>query len=100
MKTPGFSTRIVGFTLALALALGGLGCGNAAQQQAYEQAVKAEQQLTAENAPAVRAAYQRVIALQPDSACARQARARLAVVEARVQAEELRKSVFHEHGVD
>jgi hypothetical protein len=86
--------------LALSLALLATGCGNAAQQQAYEAAVRAETQLTPENAPAVVAEYRRVIALEPGSTWARQAEARLQAVEARVQAAEQHKAVFQEHGVD
>lgn len=84
----------------LGLALLATGCGNAAQQQAYEQAVQAEAQLTPENAPAVIADYRRVIALEPGSKWARQAEARLQAVEARVRAAEQHKAVFQEHGID
>ena len=91
-------------TAATGLVLGALllasGCGNRAQQQAYERAVQAEQHLTVETAPALIADYRRVIALEPDTAWARQAGERIAAVEARVKAEELHKAVFQEHGVD
>ena len=86
------------FSLGLTLFV--LGCGNAAQQKAFEQATKAERQLTAENAAAIVAEYQQVIALQPGSEWAKQAQARIEAVEARVKAEELHKSVFQEHGID
>lgn len=100
MKTPAMNLRTVGFALGIGLALFAAGCGNSAQQKAYEQAAKAEQQLAAENAATVVAEYKRVIALQPGSDWARKAEARIAAVEARAKAEELRKSVFQEHGVD
>jgi hypothetical protein len=76
------------------------GCGNRAQQQAFERAVQAEQQMTVENAPALLADYQRVIALDTRSAWARKAGERIAAIKARVKAEELHKAVFQEHGVD
>jgi len=98
MKTRAFKLKTAGLILGLALLAGG--CGNSAQQKAYEQAAKAEQQLTAENAAAVVADYRRVIALQPGSDWAGKARARIAAVEARLKAEELRKAVFQEHGID
>ena len=87
-------------TLWIGLALAVTACGNSAQQQAYEHAAEAEQQLTADNAPTVVAEYKKVIALQPSSEWAKKAQARIEAVEARVKAEELRKSVFQEHGVD
>lgn len=71
-----------------------------APQAAYEQAAKAEQQLTAENSSAIIAEYRQVIALQPRSDWARKARARIEAVEARVKAEELRKSDLKGHGID
>ncbi len=86
--------------LALGLALLAGGCGNSAQQTAYAQAEKAEQHLTAENAAAIIAQYQQVIALEPGSAWARRAHARIEALEARAKAEEQRKNVFQEHGVD
>jgi len=100
MKTPVFKSKAVAahFWLILALAVGG--CGDSAQQKAYEQATKAEQQLTAENASAIIAEYKQVISLQPSSGWAQKAKERIEAVEARVKAEELRKSVFQEHGVD
>ena len=101
MKTPAFNlVKTILFALGIGLALFVVGCGNSAQQKAYEQAARAEQQLTAENAATVVADYKRVIALQPGSAWARKAQARIAAVEARVKAEELRKTVFQEHGID
>ncbi len=100
MKTPAWSLKTIGFALGIGLALFVAGCGNSVQQKAYEQAAKAEQQLTAENAATVVAEYKRVVALQPGSEWARKAQARIAAVEARVKAEELHKSVFQEHGVD
>ncbi len=86
--------------LALGLALAWAGCGNRAQEQAYAHAVQAEAQFTVEAAPALVAEYRRVIALDPGTAWAKQAEARIAAVEARVKAEELHKAVFQEHGVD
>ena len=100
MKPRRSSLKTSGLALGLGLALFVAGCGNSAQQKAYEQAAKAEQQLTTENAATVIAEYQRVIALQPGSAWAGKARARIAAVEARVKAEELHKSIFQEHGID
>ena len=87
-------------SLAIGLALFAGGCGRSAQEQAYEQAAKAEQQLTAENASAVIAEYKKTIALQPGSEWARKAQARIEAVEARMKAAELHKNVFQEHGVD
>jgi outer membrane protein assembly factor BamD (BamD/ComL family) len=84
--------------IGLALLLGG--CGNSAQQQAYEQAASAERQLTAENSPAIIAQYKRVIARQPGSNWAKKAQARIDALEARARADELHKSVFQEHGID
>jgi len=100
MKYQTFSPRQILSALLLGLALFAGGCGNAAQQQAFEQAVKAEQQLTAENAPAIIAEYKRAIALQPGSEWAKKAQARIEAVEAKTKAEELHKSVFQEHGID
>lgn len=100
MKTRLFNFKharaILGFGVALFVAA----CGNHAQQQAYEQAVKLEQNFSVENAPALVAEYQQVIALQPGSEWAGKAQARIAAVETRLKAEELHKSVFQEHGVD
>jgi hypothetical protein len=100
MKTPHFKLRTLALTLGIGLAFFVVGCGNSAQRKAYEQAAKAEQQLIAENAAGVIAEYKRVVALQPDSEWAGKARARIEAVEARIKAEDLRKSVFQEHGVD
>lgn len=100
MSTTRFTIKRTAAALAIGLALFVAGCGNAAQRQAYERAAQKEQQLTAENAPALIAEYKRVIALQPGSAWARKAQARIEAVEARLQAAELHKSVFQEHGVD
>jgi PBP1b-binding outer membrane lipoprotein LpoB len=100
MKHQSFSPKRILAALLIGLALIGSGCGNSAQQQAYEQAAKAEQQLTAENAPAIIGAYRKTIALQPDTDWARKAEARIEAVEARVKAEELHKNIFQEHGVD
>ena len=100
MKTVMFATKQVVSALSLGLALLVLGCGNAAQQKAYEQAAQKEQQLAAENAPALIAEYQQVIALQPGSDWARKAQARIEAVETCEKAAELHKSIFQEHGVD
>ena len=90
--------RVAALLFILMLLLGG--CGNSAQRQAYEQAAAAERQLTADNAPAIIAQYQRVIVLEPDSAWAKKARARIDALEARARADELHKSIFQEHGID
>jgi hypothetical protein len=87
-------------TLLLGLALFIGGCGNAAQQKAYEHAAQMEQQCTAETAPGIIAEYRKVIALEPDSGLAKKSHERIAAVEARVKAEEQRKDVFQEHGID
>ena len=100
MTTPGCNLKVVAFTLCIGLAFFAGGCGKSAQQQAYEQAAMAEQRLTAENAAVIIAEYRQLITLQPGSEWARKAQARIEAVEARVKAEELRKSVFQEHGVD
>ena len=100
MKTQAFNLKTVVFTLWIGLVLFVGGCGNSAQQKAYEQAAKTEQQLTMENAAAIIPKYKQVIALQPGTEWARKAQARIEAVEARVKAEELRKSVFQEHGID
>jgi len=98
----GVTTAATSFVPAVALGLSLLvsGCGNRAQQAAYECAAQAEQHLTVENAPALLADYRRVIAIEPNTAWARKAEERIAAVEARVKAEELHKAVFQEHGVD
>lgn len=100
MKHQAFSTKLILSALSIGLALLVGGCGNAAQQKAYEQAAKMEQQLTAENAPAIITEYKQVITLQPGTEWAKKAQARIEAVEARVKAEEQHKSVFQEHGVD
>ena len=99
-RLPTGSRSLLLSALVLVFALAVAGCGNRAQQQAYERAVQAEQHLTVETAPALIADYRRVIALEPNTAWARQAGERIAAVEARVKAEELHKAVFQEHGVD
>jgi hypothetical protein len=71
-----------------------------APQAANEQTAKAEQQRTAEHTAAIIVEYKQMIVLQPGSEWARKAQARIEAVEARVKAEELRKSVFQEHGID
>ncbi len=91
---------MAGIVLLLAVALLQVGCGDSAQQLAYEHATKTEQQLAAENASAIIAEYKQVIALQPSSAWAMKAQTRIEAVEAKAKAEELHKSVFQEHGVD
>jgi len=100
MTTPPFNRKVFAHALAVSLMLFVVGCGNSAQQKAYLQAEKAEQQLTAENSAAVVTEYKQVIALQPGSEWAGKAQARIAAIEARTKAEELHKSVFQEHGVD
>lgn len=89
-----------GAALFSALVLFFIGCGNTAQQQAYEKAAQAERQLTAENAPAILLGYRQVIALQPDSAWTRKAQARIDAIAAKMKAAELHKAVFQEHGID
>jgi len=96
---PATSPGLIG-ALVLGLALLASGCGRTAQQTAYEQAAKTEQLQTAENTPAIITAYRQVIALQPGTTWARQAQARIEAIEARTKAEEQRKNVFQEHGVD
>jgi len=86
------------FTMGLALFVAG--CGASAQQKAYERAAQAEQQLTAENGSTVIAEYKQVIALQPGSAWAKKAQARIEAIDAKAKADELHKSVFQEHGID
>lgn len=100
MKLPLSSPTKILSVLSLGFALFVGGCGNAAQEKAYEQSVKAEQQLTAENASTIIAEYQKVIALQPGSEWAKKAQARIEAVETKMKAEELHKSVFQEHGID
>ena len=100
MKTPTDHFRKIGFVLWLGSALWSGGCGQSAQQQAYESAMKAEQQLTVENTATIITAYQRVIALQPGTVWARKARDRIGALTAKTEADELHKSVFQEHGVD
>jgi hypothetical protein len=100
MKDPAFNLTRSGAAVLVALGLWIVGCGNAAQQQAYEKAAQAEQQLTAENVPAIRLAYRQVIALQPGTAVARKAQARIDSIDAKMKAAELHKAVFQEHGID
>jgi len=96
---PATSPGLIG-ALVLGLALLAGGCCRTAQQTAFEQAAKTEQQQTGENTPAIITAYRKVIALQPGTTWARQAQARIEAIEARTKAEEQRKNVFQEHGVD
>ena len=100
MKIQVFNIKKVGTILGFGAVLFVAACGNHAQQQAYELAIKSEQSFTVENAPAIVAEYQRVIALEPGSDWAGKARTRITAVETRLKAEELHKSVFQEHGVD
>jgi len=100
MKTHAVRVRTVVFTFVIGLALFVSGCGNAAQKKAYEQAMKAELEAPIESAATVIAEYKQVIALEPGSSWAKKAQTRIDAVKARVKAEELRKSVFHEHGID
>jgi hypothetical protein len=86
--------------IALGLILAASGCGHSAQETAYLNAERREREAAVEAAPDVIADYRRVIALEPGSRWAKQAAARIAALEARQQAEETRKSVFQEHGVD
>ena len=94
MKTLGL---VLALTFALLLCTG---CGNAQQQSAYDHAVKLEQQMTAETAPAIIAEYQKAIRLQPDSKLAKKAQARIDAIAAAEKAAELHKNVFHETGID
>jgi hypothetical protein len=100
MKTQRLILKTVLLALGIGLALAVSGCGKSAQQKAYEQTAKTEQQLTAENAPKIIAEYKQVIALKPGSEWAKKAQARIDALEASAKAEELRKNVFQEHGVD
>ena len=91
-------------TVACILAVGLVslhgGCGNAEQKEAYERAETMEQQLPIEKAPAIITAFEQVIRMEPGSKWAEKARTRIDSLEDRVKAEELRKSVFQEHGID
>jgi len=98
MKIHASSPWWVAAGLYLVLCLGG--CGNAAQQKAYEHAAQLEEKYTTESAPAIIKEYQQVIALEPDSGWAKKARTRIEALEARVKAEEQHKNIFQEHGVD
>jgi len=100
MKTAEISLRffVSALTFGFTLLVGG--CGNSAQKEAYEHAEKAEQQMTAENAPAIVSEFKQVIALKPDSEWAKKAQSRIDAVEAKTKADELHKNVFQEHGVD
>jgi hypothetical protein len=100
MKDPAFNLPRSGAAVLVALGLWVVGCGNAAQQQAYDKAAQAERQLTGENAPAILLEYRQVIALQPGSAVARKAQARIDAIAAKMKAAELHKAVFQEHGID
>lgn len=97
MKTPLISCFLPWLMLSALLAAG---CGGSAQAQAYARAEEAERSFSAETAPAIIAEYRRVVALDPRSAWAGKAEARIKAVEARVQADETHKHVFQEHGVD
>jgi len=100
MNTAKLFVRHIAATLGLGLALLVAGCGNSGQQKAYEQAAAAEQRVTSETLPHVIAQFEEVIRLQPGSAWARKARARVEALQAKAKAEEQRKAVFQEHGVD
>jgi hypothetical protein len=76
------------------------GCGGSEAARAYARAEQAEQQFTVERAPAIIAEYRRVAALAPGSDWAKKSAERIKALEARVQAEEMHKHVFQEHGVD
>ncbi|AOS45605.1 hypothetical protein Verru16b_02688 [Lacunisphaera limnophila] len=91
---------LVALALWLILQLAGTGCGQSTQETAYLNAEQREREAAVEAAPEVIAEYRRVIALEPGSRWAKQAATRIAALEARHQAEETRKSVFQEHGVD
>ncbi|HMD60607.1 MAG TPA: hypothetical protein VKG78_04215 [Opitutaceae bacterium] len=76
------------------------GCGSA-QERAYENAARMEQQLSADRLGAAVAEYQRVIRIEPGTPWAKKAQERIDAVQARIQkADELHKSVFHENGID
>ena len=100
MRIQTFRLTRSGAAVLLAVGLFVVGCGNAAQQQAYEKAVQAERQLTGENAAAILLEYRQVIDLQPGSTWARKAQARIDAVAAKIKAAELNKNVFQEHGID
>jgi len=91
-------TRLSVLVLFLALLAGG--CGGSDQKAAYENAVKREQNFSAERAGAIIAEYQKVIRLEPGSKWAGQAQARIEAVQARAKAEETKKAVLQEHGID
>jgi len=100
MKTRGSSPRWLAVALATGLGLGLGGCGNAAQERAFAHTRQREDLVTAETAPGIIQEYHQVIALDPGSTWAKEAATRIAAVETRVRAEEQRKAVFQEHGVD
>lgn len=77
-------------------------CDSSAQERAYQRASALEQKSpsTPDHAPAVIAEYQRVIGLEPGSSWAKKAQARIEAIKAEAKAEETRKSVFQEHGID
>lgn len=100
MKTRPWKIVLGAGSLGAALLLGA--CGDSAQKQAYEHAVRLEQETPSgpEHAHALIAGYQRVIRLEPGSVWAKKAQARIDALQAAAKAEETRKAVFQEHGID
>lgn len=99
-----FKMKTLLCALPVALALLSGGCGNAAQKDAYENAVKMEQPLSSDRAAAIIAEYQKVIRMEPGSEWARKAQTRIEAVQAKIaakqKADELQKSVLQESGID
>ncbi len=98
MSTCPRKSAVCAFAICAALLVGA--CSDSPQQQAYEHAVKREQQLPRADASALVAEYQRIVRLEPGSTWARKAQVRIDALEAQIKAEELHQSVFQEHGVD
>ncbi len=74
--------------LSIAAVVLAVAWGNAAQKRAYEYSLALEQHYSAERAPAIVAAYQKVIQLEPGSKWANQAQVRLDVLQARIRAQQ------------
>ena len=97
MIAPKIKSLICLCSIGAALLFGA--CGNSAQKEAYEKAVKMDQ-LPGDHATALVMEYERVVRMEPDSAWARKAQTRIEAIKAQAKADELHKSVFQEHGVD
>ena len=94
------SARVV----LLVVLLGAMACSNSAQKEAYHRAVTLEQQLPADQLVTAKAAYEKVVQMDPMTKWAREARTRLTAVEAKIHAkqktDEMNESVFHQTGID